>query len=144
MIERDREDLVRPAGRRRSSLPAVAHRRHRKDNRLPQTKSVRLNDSARALRVFLVALRRFVVSHLAQPAVEQFERVEPKRVDLDRFSAARRHHPIAHLRVHPGELITFLALHEQTVLRIDVDIEFRSAQMMLDDVDQRRQQQSQA
>ena len=95
---------------------------------------------ARCSACSIVARRGVVLPGVAQPANEQSKRVIPKRVDLDRFSAPRCHHPIAHLRVHPGELITFLALAKQTVARIDVDIKLRPAQMMLDDVDQGRQQ----
>src|SRR5678815_3812066 len=32
------------------------------------------------------------------------QRVVPERVDLDWFARARCHHPVADLRVHPGEL----------------------------------------
>src|ERR1700736_2109782 len=67
---------------------------------------------------------------------EQAKSVVPKRVDLDCFSAARGDHPIAHLRIHPGELISFLALREQTIGWIDTNIKFCSAQMVLGDVDQ--------
>ena len=63
---------------------------------------------ARVPRLFCVTPRRLVAARLAQPAFEKLERVKPERVDLDRLSAARRHDPIAHLRVHPGELVTLL------------------------------------
>ena len=40
----------------------------------------------------------------SQPC-EQAERVVEERVDLDRLPPARRHHPVADLGVHPGELV---------------------------------------
>src|SRR6266446_424855 len=63
----------------------------------------------------------------------------PKRVDLDGFSAARCDNPIAHLGIHPGELVTLLTLHQETVVWIDMDIKLRATQMMVDDIDQARQ-----
>src|SRR6266481_6420803 len=86
--------------------------------------------------MFLVKLRGSFVAALAQPTGEQAKGVVPKRVNLDCFSAARGDHPIAHLRIHPGELISFLSLREQAVGWIDMNIKFCSAQMMLGDVDQ--------
>ena len=61
---------------------------------------------ARARDVFGERPRGFLAALLAQPALEQAQRIVPERVDLDGFSAARRHHPAIHLRVHPGELIS--------------------------------------
>src|SRR5260370_1795844 len=89
--------------------------------------------------MFLVKLRGSFVAALAQPTGKQAKGVVPKRVDLDCFSAARGDYPIAHLRIHPGELISFLALREQTVGSIDMNIKFCSAQMMLGEVDQNSQ-----
>jgi hypothetical protein len=43
--------------------------------------------------------------------------VVPKRVDLDRLADARRHHPIADLGVHPGELHARFAGMKQPVGR---------------------------
>src|ERR1700737_2272721 len=91
--------------------------------------------------MFLVLVRGRFVTYLPQPLREQLERIVPKRIDLDRLTAARCHNPIAHLRVHPGEGIAFFALREQTVGWIDMNIELRATQMAFDDVDQRRQEQ---
>src|ERR1700730_414024 len=85
--------------------------------------------------MFFIKLRGRFVAALAQPTGEQAKGVVPKRVDLDCFSAARGDYPIAYLRIHPGELISFLALREQAVAWIDTNIKFCSAQMMLGDVD---------
>src|SRR5207244_9124789 len=54
------------------------------------------------------------------------------------------YHPIAHLRVHPGELITFHALCEKAVARIDMNVEASAPQMILRDIDQDPQQQMQS
>ena len=47
------------------------------------------------------------------------------------------------LRVHPRELIALGALRKQSVRRIDVDVEARAAEMVVDDVEQLRQQHAQ-
>ena len=107
VIERDREELVRPAGRIIRAAAVDIHHVIKMTTFLkPKSFVERL---ARTRRMFGVALSRLVVIRFPQPAFEKFERVEPKRIDLDRFPAARRHHPIAHLRVHPGELVAFLS-----------------------------------
>src|SRR5205814_3941654 len=54
-------------------------------------------------------------------------------------ATTRSDNPVTHLGVHPSELITFFALHEQAVVWVDMNVEPRAAQMMFDDVDQRRQ-----
>ena len=84
---------------------------------------------------------RLVALLLAYPALEQAQRVVPERIDLHGLAAPRRHHPVADLGVHPGELIAVLALAQQAVVRIDADAEARAAQMVLDDVAQLGQQQ---
>src|SRR5207253_5167491 len=70
--------------------------------------------------------------------------VIPKGIDFNRFAASRSYHPIAHLSVHPGKLIAFAALREETVARIDMNVEASAPQMILRDVDQDRQQQVQS
>src|SRR2546427_5717965 len=94
---------------------------------------------SRFLCPFVVAFRRSLFVIFAQPIREQTECVVPKGVDLHRLAATRSDDPVPHLRVHPGKLITFLALREQAVVWIDMDVESRSAQMMFGDVDQRGQ-----
>src|SRR5256712_2632602 len=49
------------------------------------------------------------------------QRVVPEGVDLDRLARTRRDDPVAHLRVHPGELHTRLAGREQPVVRVLLD-----------------------
>ena len=51
--------------------------------------------------------------------------------------------PIAGLRIHPCELHARFALPEQTVGGIDMDVEIGSADVMLRDRDQLRQQDAQ-
>jgi hypothetical protein len=43
--------------------------------------------------------------------------VVPERIDFDGFANARRHHPIAHLRIHPGQLHAGNSGLEQTIRR---------------------------
>ncbi len=84
---------------------------------------------------------RFVFPiRLVKPVFENAKRVVPERVDLDRFSAPRRDHPAVDLRVHPGELITFLPLHQEAVGMIHVNAEPGSAQVMPDNIEELRKQ----
>src|ERR1043165_4664247 len=78
--------------------------------------------------------RALLVAGLARPVFEQTERVVPECVDLDGLAAPRRDDPAVALRIHPGQLITFRALHEQAVLRVDVDAEARAFEVALADV----------
>ena len=50
---------------------------------------------------------------LAQPFRDQLQGIVPEGVNFDRFAAAGRYHPVAHLRVHPGELITVCPLRSR-------------------------------
>ena len=78
---------------------------------------------------------------LRDPAGQQAERVVPEGVDLDGLATARRHDPVVHLGIHPGELIPLGALAEQPISGIDADAEARAAQVVVDDVAQDREQQ---
>src|SRR2546428_7591003 len=89
--------------------------------------------NVRAFSVLVVSFRGSLVAIFAQPIRQQAKRVIPERVYLHCFAATRGDDPIAHLGVHPGELITFLALHEQAVVWIDVNVEAGAAQMMFGD-----------
>src|SRR5881397_329373 len=84
------------------------------------------------------------IPFLTTPSCKYLECIIPKRINLDRFAATRRYHPVAHLRIHPRELITFGALREQAVAWIDMNVEASTPQMMLGDIDQDRQQQVQS
>src|SRR5260370_22202763 len=92
--------------------------------------------NARAFGVLVVSFRGVLIAIFAEPIRQQAKRVVPERVNLHCFAATRGDDPSAHLGVHPGELITFLALHEQAVAWIDMNVEARAAQMMFDDLDQ--------
>src|SRR5207253_2737267 len=78
-------------------------------------------------------IHRSVAPLLLQPALEQTQRIVPEGIDLHRFATSRRHHPSVDLRVHPRELITLSALHEQAVARLDMNAEVRALSMVLDD-----------
>ena len=67
---------------------------------------------------FPVAEARCEVFHDAQGVI-------PERLDLNRLSAARGHHPVANPGVHPGELRARRASIEQTVFR-NLDIRNRN------------------
>src|SRR5438876_7587620 len=90
--------------------------------------------------MFLITLRSRSATGSIQPIREQLKRVIPEGIDLDWLAAAWRHDPIIHLRVHPSKLITFFAFREQTVGRIDMNIELRSTQVLLDNVYQSGQE----
>ena len=61
------------------------------------------------------------------------QRVVPERLDLHRLAGPRRHHPVAHLGIHPGELHARLAGAQQAV-RIHADSVARAALVPGDDV----------
>src|SRR3954467_10745482 len=117
MCERNREDLIRTT--RLIELPrfAVAI-----DDVVEITACFKpealVERSARLTGASFETLGLPMLSGLPEPARQQFERVIPERVNLDRFAPTRRDDPVAHFRVHPGELHPFLALHEQAVVRI--------------------------
>ena len=54
---------------------------------------------------------------LRMVAAGQSQRVEPERLHLHRLADARRDHPVADLRVHPGQLHAGHAAGEQAVRR---------------------------
>src|SRR3989442_1126948 len=106
--ERHREDLVRSEGVVVSAGP-VDHVETAPGGFVPEPLEPRLRPRGQRL----PRPRR-----LSEPAGEpghRDERVVPEGVDLDRFADPRRHHPVAHLRVHPGELDPGLARREQAV-----------------------------
>ncbi len=53
---------------------------------------------------------------LGRVGADDLERVQPQRLDLDRLADPGRHHPVADLGVHPGQLHAGHARGEQTVL----------------------------
>ena len=72
------------------------------------------------------------------------QRIVPQRVDLHRLADARRHHPIAHLGVHPGELHAGLAGPQQAIRRIHSDAVARAAPMPGDHVGKHRKRHAQS
>ena len=56
-----------------------------------------------------------------QPLAHAHQRVMPQRVDLHRLAPARRHHPVADLGIHPGELPARFSGVNQAI-RVEVNI----------------------
>ena len=137
MIERDGEDLIGPAGGIVAAFKGVDHIKEVTAFFKPEAFVKRL---LRAIGVFRVTLGHFVLAHFTQPTFQKLERIKPERVNFHRFPAPRRDDPLAHLRVHPGELRACESLHEQAVREIEMDIEFRPADMRFHDFQQRRQE----
>jgi hypothetical protein len=61
------------------------------------------------------------------------ERVDPKRLHLDRLADARRDHPVADLGVHPGELHAGHARREKAVF-VHADAEARTMTIAMQDL----------
>jgi hypothetical protein len=70
---------------------------------------------SRGVDVMIKHIKGFVSAQSTQPIRQQAERVVPERIDLDRLAAARSHHPIADLRIHPGQRVTLRPLGEEPV-----------------------------
>ena len=117
MIERNGEDLVRPACR---VIPLLAIDDVVQVSALvvPEARIERLAGAGSAL---LYLNREGVVAFFPQPPGQQRQRVVPERVDLHRLAAPRRDDPVVHLRIHPGELVAFLPLPDQAVRGIDAE-----------------------
>src|SRR5215217_9693145 len=75
--------------------------------------------------------------HLANPLLEQSQRIEPERVDLDRLSTPRCDDPVVHLRIHPGQLVARFPLAQQAVGGIYADPEPRAGHVTTDDIGER-------
>src|SRR5436309_8725871 len=82
-------------------------------------------------------------SRIVDSALATLLPVVPKGVDFDCLSASGSDDPVADLRIHPGKLVTFFPLLQQAVGWIQPYTEASAANMMLDDVDQLRNQQLQ-
>src|SRR5262245_34647379 len=50
----------------------------------------------------------------SRPATSDPQRVDPEGLNLNGLPNARRHHPVAYLRVHPGELYAAFAGGQQS------------------------------
>ena len=81
-----------------------------------------------------------VVGEPFGPALHIVQRAIPERVDLHRFPTARRHYPIIHLRVHPGELYARCASMQQAIGRVHTDAIERTAYMPRNNIIQGRVQ----
>src|SRR2546425_702521 len=78
---------------------------------------------------------------LAHPLCEQAQGVIPEGVDLHGLATSWRHHPIAYFGVHPGQLEALLPLLQEAIVWIDVNAKMRAAQVVLDNVQQCREDQ---
>ncbi len=81
-------------------------------------------------------------AELDRPTLEELQRIEPKRVELDRFPASRRDDQVSDLRIHPGELISVGALGQQTVAGVDSNSKIGAPEMPSGDVFEHRQQEA--
>ena len=68
------------------------------------------------------------------------ERIVPERVDLDGLAGARRHHPVADLRVHPRDLHAGLARAQEAVGCVHADAVARAPLVPADHVREHREQ----
>src|SRR5206468_4498716 len=93
-----------------------------------------------ACRKFAVLMSIRFAQFFANPYFHQTKRVVPERIDLHGFSAAGCDHPVAHFGIHPSKLVAFFTLAQQSIRRIDTDSKAYAANMVLDDVDELRQQ----
>src|SRR5262249_41159245 len=87
-------------------------------------------------------LRSVALIAVIQPRMEQSEGVVPQRINLHCLAAPWGHYPVADLGVHPGKLIARGTLAEQAVLWVNADAKVRAPDMMPDDIDELRQQES--
>src|SRR5271155_2366430 len=124
MRKADSENLVRPDGAIWSSV--IAH------NVVEATVLFVPEDfkksGAGAFRECGIMSSLLVVGKARRQPFHHAQGVVPERLNLHRFAAAGRYHPIANFGVHPGELHTVRARAEQSV-RIHVDAVARAALM---------------
>jgi hypothetical protein len=137
MRQGDGKHLVRPAGRILLQRLAVDDVVQAAIGLVPEA---RVERCIEARGMFSKTERTF---GLRRPLVHETEGIVEERVDFDGLAAAGRDDPIVDLGIHPRELIALGALAEQTVCRIDANAEVRAAEMVVDDVFQRRQQSGQ-
>src|SRR5689334_15499553 len=109
MIERDGEELIWPPGNVERAWLTITINDMVKITVFFEPKP---HDERRArlISITLIAAGRFFIVRFTRPIREQAERVVPKRIDFDCLAATWSNNPIPHLCVHPGQLITFLAL----------------------------------
>src|SRR5581483_2300265 len=124
IFERDSEQLIGTAGAVVVSTFAIHHVIEITALRVPEAIVERFL-CLRGVSRDTVCLA--VAAGLPQPLFEQTEGVVPEGINLHCLAPPRRYHPIVHLGVHPGKLISFLPLRQKTVSRVHMDVEPRSA-----------------
>ena len=88
------------------------------------------------------ALRKLAATWPASSVfAQQYQGVVPQGVDLDGLALPRREDDAVALGVHPGELGLIIALGDQAVGRVHVDVEARAVAIAIDDLPAGRQQQ---
>src|SRR5262245_55436798 len=105
MRQGNREQLIRP-DRVIVTVLAVHYIEQRAAALIPETRVERF---ANPVGASTVAFWAFVIMTLVHPFLHQSQRVVPKRVDLDSFTASRGDDQIADFRVHPCQLISWRA-----------------------------------
>ena len=124
-------------GRRRSSTPSsrttsFSHPRFPFQN--ARTKATRTTSACRPC-----SPASSTLPSRCGPSLHEPERVVVEGVHLDGLPVARRHHPVADLRVHPGELCSGGPGHEEAVLRIHSHAVAGAALVGAEDLPRRRE-----
>src|SRR5947209_5707469 len=130
MSQRDGQQLVRSAGGVVAFL-SIDYVVEVASFGIPETRVERL---PRSLCLSRQAICRSGSKLRPEPVSHEAQRVIPQCVDLHRLAPPGRHDPVANLGIHPGELIAWLSLPEQTVRWINANAEASAAQVEFDDL----------
>ena len=95
---------------------------------IPETELGRLVHLSRHLPVVASRSRRALA-----PVGRQPERVVPEGVDLDRLPAPRRHDPVPHPGIHPGQRVPLFPTGEQAIRLVHPNVVSRAANVPVDD-----------
>src|SRR3954464_10716147 len=121
VVERNGKHLIRPAGVVVALRP-VDHIVEISPCRIPESIVEGAFGASRAT-LEIERVRLLDAAKLVDPSLQQKERVEPQRVNLDGFSAAGSDDPVVDLRIHPCQLITFCPLPQKTVVFVNANTE---------------------
>src|SRR5262249_41999605 len=136
MRQRDREQLIR-SNRVIVTVLAVHYIEQRTAAVVPET---RIERFANPVGATTVAFRTFLIPSLVHPFLHEAQCVVPKSVDLNGLAAPRCDDQIAHLCVHPGQLVSGRALYEEAIGGIDSDAEASTVLVQIDDLLETRKQ----